>query len=131
MPAGTRLARFSCWCPKAIATIRHLPETLADRCIVIEMHRKTAQEKCERVKDLDGTELRRKCARFVADHAEEIAAGAPGDSERFERPRGGHLGAAAGVVGTGGWGMGGTSARVRVGLNGKGARAQSDGSAVF
>ena len=41
------------------------------------MHRKTPQERCERVKDLDGTELRRKCARFVADHAEEIAGARP------------------------------------------------------
>src|SRR5437764_353452 len=63
-----RLARFSCWCPKVIATIKHLPETLADRCIVIGMQRKTASEKCERLRSLDGTELRRKCARFVKDH---------------------------------------------------------------
>jgi putative DNA primase/helicase len=73
----TRLARYSCWCPKVIATIRHLPETLADRCIVIEMHRKTPEEKCERLKDLGGGELRRKCARFVSDHAEAIARACP------------------------------------------------------
>src|SRR6267378_1534830 len=29
------LGHFSCWCPKAIATIGRLPDTLADRCIVI------------------------------------------------------------------------------------------------
>jgi putative DNA primase/helicase len=52
-------------------------ETLADRCIVIEMHRKTADEKCERIKSLDGTELRQKCARFVMDHGEEIAGAQP------------------------------------------------------
>jgi len=75
--AGTRLVRFSCWCPKVIATINHLPETLADRCIVIAMQRKTAGEECERLKNLDGTELRRKCARFVMDHAEEIRGAEP------------------------------------------------------
>jgi hypothetical protein len=73
----SRLARFSCWCPKAIATIKHLPETLADRCIVIEMQRKNPQEQCERLRNLNGVELRRKCARFAADHAEEIARAQP------------------------------------------------------
>src|SRR5438552_578591 len=56
----TRLVRFSCWCPKAIATIKHLPETLADRCIVIGMQRKHPRERCERLRNLQGTELRRK-----------------------------------------------------------------------
>jgi hypothetical protein len=74
---GSRLARFSCWCPKAIATIRHLPETLADRCIVIGMQRKTPREKCERLKKLQGEELRRTCARFVMDHRKEISEGQP------------------------------------------------------
>ena len=75
--SGLQLGRFSSWCPKAIATIRHLPETLADRCIVIQMHRKTAKEKCERLRTLNGEELRRKCARFVADHAAEIGEARP------------------------------------------------------
>jgi hypothetical protein len=74
---ATRLARYSSWCPKAIATIKHLPETLADRCIVLTLHRKKVEEKCERTKDLDGTELRRKCARFVRDHAQAIGQARP------------------------------------------------------
>jgi hypothetical protein len=74
---GMRLAQFSCWCPKAIAAIGRLPDTLADRCIVVRMQRKTAQEKCERLRHLDATELRRKCARFVQDHAAEIGAAQP------------------------------------------------------
>jgi putative DNA primase/helicase len=36
---------FSTWCPKAIAAIGKLPETLADRSVVIEMRRKSADEK--------------------------------------------------------------------------------------
>jgi hypothetical protein len=28
-------AQYSCWCPKVMATIGRLPDTLADRCIVI------------------------------------------------------------------------------------------------
>ncbi len=51
--------------------------TLASRCIVIRMHRKTTGEECERLKRLDATELKRKCARFVADHAEQIARAEP------------------------------------------------------
>lgn len=73
----SRLVRYSSWCPKAIATIKHLPETLQDRCIVIEMHRKKPSEACERLKGIDGTELRRKCARFVLDHSEAIGKAEP------------------------------------------------------
>jgi len=77
---GTMLARFSCWGPKAIAQIGHLPETLADRCIVIQLQRKMATEECARIKDLatvDLSALRQKCARFVLDHAGAIAEARP------------------------------------------------------
>jgi len=74
-PGATRLVRFSCWCPKIMAAIGRLPDTLADRCIVIRMQRKTASETCERLKNLDATPLRR---RFAQDHAEEIAQARPG-----------------------------------------------------
>ena len=76
----SRLARFSCWCPKAIATIGHLPETLADRCIRIRMQRKTTAENCERFNDDEAKAfepLRRQCLRFVQDHAAEIATARP------------------------------------------------------
>jgi len=69
---GGRLARFSCWCPKVIAAIGRLPETLADRCIMVRMQRKLGVEKCVRLRELKGLELRRKCARFVRDHEAEI-----------------------------------------------------------
>lgn len=76
---GSRLARFSCWCPKVMATIGRLPDTLEDRCIVIRMQRKTPKEQCERLKNLEPvvTALRRKCARFVLDHGPEIARARP------------------------------------------------------
>jgi hypothetical protein len=41
------------------------------------MHRKSAGEECERLKRLNATELQRKCARFVADHAAKIASAEP------------------------------------------------------
>jgi putative DNA primase/helicase len=60
-----------------VATIGRLPDTLADRCIVIRMQRKTSQEQCERLRNLDGTGLRQRCARFVKEHELAIAAGRP------------------------------------------------------
>jgi hypothetical protein len=60
-----------------MAAIGRLPETLADRCIVIRMQRKTAVERCDRLRNLDAGELRRKCFRFVRDNGERIAEAHP------------------------------------------------------
>jgi hypothetical protein len=79
-PSGAPgLAVYSCWCPKVMAAIGHLPETLADRCIIIRMNRKTAQEQCERLRNLRSLaeNLKRQCARFVLDHSEIIAVARP------------------------------------------------------
>ncbi len=75
--SALRLVRFSCWCPKVIAAIGRLPETLADRSIVIRMQRKTVKEQRERLRHLDTTTFKRYCARFVLDHAAEIADARP------------------------------------------------------
>ena len=74
---GTGLGRFSCWCPKLISRIGRLPVTLADRCILIQMQRKTGREKCERLRKLQPDELKRQCARFVEDHTEAIKMAEP------------------------------------------------------
>ena len=74
---GSTLAKFSCWCPKAVAAIGRLPDTLADRCIVLRMQRKTPGEQCERLRNLDTAALRRKCARFVSDNSAAIADARP------------------------------------------------------
>jgi len=50
------LATYSAWCPKVIAAIGHLPETLADRCILIRMQRKRGDEQCERLRNLDSAD---------------------------------------------------------------------------
>lgn len=76
-PLTSELVRFSCWCPKVIAAIGRLPDTLLDRCIPITMQRKTPEEACERLRHLDGQALRRKCARFIADHTRDIATAKP------------------------------------------------------
>src|SRR5204863_3486202 len=76
---GSRLAKFSCWGPKAIAQIGHLPDTLRSRCIVIRMQKKMAQEECERFEEDKALllRLRRQCLRFVQDHARAIAKARP------------------------------------------------------
>src|SRR5213594_3646316 len=76
----SRLARYSCFGPKAIAQIGHLPRTLADRCIVMRLERKLPEERCQSFQDLDKamvTRLRRQCARFVQDHAQSIRTARP------------------------------------------------------
>jgi hypothetical protein len=71
------IVRFSCWCPKVIARIGSLPATLADRCIVFRMQRKTPDEICERLRHFNPGDLKSKCLRFVLDHAAAIAAAQP------------------------------------------------------
>jgi len=68
---------FSCWCPKIIASIGRLPDTLADRCIVIRMHRKTQFEQCERLRHLDAADLKQRCISFIAENSEKIATAQP------------------------------------------------------
>jgi hypothetical protein len=55
-----------------MAAIGRLPDTLADRCIVIRMHRKRWDEECERLRDLETTDLRQRCQNFVREHATAI-----------------------------------------------------------
>jgi hypothetical protein len=63
---------FSTWCPKAIAMIGQLPDTLADRAIEVGMRRRTAGEHIERLRQdrIDGEclTIRRQAARWTADH---------------------------------------------------------------
>jgi hypothetical protein len=73
----TGLAKYSCWCPKVMAAIGRLPDTLADRCIVITMQRKLAGETCERLRDLGATQFGRRCAEFVEQHRDRIASVRP------------------------------------------------------
>jgi hypothetical protein len=74
-PNGLR--QFTTWCPKAIAMIGRLPETLSDRCITIRMHRKRKSEVCARVREFDGSSLRRRCEEFVRANAEAIRTARP------------------------------------------------------
>ena len=76
-PGGETIKRYSCWCPKALAKIGKFPDTLADRCIIIRMQRKTSNEQCERLRDLVATPLKEECLRFAEAHTAEIVAAKP------------------------------------------------------
>ena len=69
-----------------MAAIGRLPDTLADRCIVIRMQRSTHREQCERLRNLDATAVRRQCPRFVLDHQDQIRDATP-EIPRTQRPR--------------------------------------------
>jgi Protein of unknown function (DUF3631). len=69
--------RFSCWCPKVMAAIGRLPDTLADRCIVIRMERKTIHEDCDRLRNFEASNLRERCAHFVSQNRAAIASAEP------------------------------------------------------
>ena len=72
--------RFSTWAAKAVALIGHLPDTLADRSLVVPMRRRAAGEHVERLRldRADGFEdLRRRAARWAADRLGELRGADP------------------------------------------------------
>src|SRR5262249_20476545 len=63
--------RFSTWAPKALALIKALPETLADRSVILRLMRKPKAAQVERLRKRDSNEfkrLRSRAARWAADH---------------------------------------------------------------
>ena len=63
--------RFSTWSPKAIALIKALPDTLADRSVTVRLTRKPPGAHVERLRKRDAAEfrtLRSQAARWAADH---------------------------------------------------------------
>jgi Protein of unknown function (DUF3631) len=72
--------RFSTWAAKAVALIGHLPDTLADRSLVVPMRRRAAGEHVERLRlDRAGgfEDLRRRAARWAADRLGELRGADP------------------------------------------------------
>jgi putative DNA primase/helicase len=78
---------FSTWCPKVIALIGNLPETLEDRSIIVPMRRKAKHEKVTRMrlnrlgKELDP--LRRQAARWAKDNLDGLGDAEPGAPEEL------------------------------------------------
>ena len=50
-PGGQGVVRYNCWCPKAIALIGSVPETIADRAIVVRLSRKLTTEPSASMKE--------------------------------------------------------------------------------
>ncbi len=73
--------RFVTWGAKAIALIGDLPDTLADRAILIVMRRKLPMEAVERLRqrthDAHFDTLARRCQRFAIDHQTAIRQAQP------------------------------------------------------
>ena len=67
--------RFSTWTPKAIAAIGELADTLRDRAVILQLHRKPKAAKVARLRKRDSDEfalLRRKAARWAADNFDNL-----------------------------------------------------------
>jgi putative DNA primase/helicase len=70
---------FSTWCPKAIAAIGKLPDTIHDRSILLGMRRRSIGETVAPIPDEDGLFLilRQKLARWTTDNGTRIAIDRP------------------------------------------------------
>lgn len=72
--------KFNTWGAKALAGIGHVADTLMDRAIVLELRRKLADEKVERIRhsepDLFNV-LRSKLARFAEDYSKKVRQARP------------------------------------------------------
>ena len=77
---------FSTWCPKILAAIGTLPDTIIDRSVVIRMKRRTPDESIEKLRwaGRAGAHLRgdlkrlaAQCKRWVMDHTEDLMAANP------------------------------------------------------
>ena len=69
---------FSTWCPKALAGIENssLPDTVADRCIVVSLERKLKSDRVERLRGVDAEAkgLRTRCEAFAHHHGDALRA---------------------------------------------------------
>lgn len=71
---------FSTWCPKLIALIGRLPETLQDRAIIVTLQRRLEHEQVVRFDRRHHPavhKLRRKAARFALDNTPQLAGADP------------------------------------------------------
>lgn len=67
--------QFNTWCPKIIAGIGDLPETVMDRSIVIQLQRKLNTQQKRRLRNIPNSifeELRQRCANFATENAAQL-----------------------------------------------------------
>lgn len=72
--------KFNTWGAKALAGIGHLPDTIMDRAVILELRRKLPHEKVERIRQTEPglfDELRSKLSRFAADYREQVRQARP------------------------------------------------------
>jgi putative DNA primase/helicase len=72
--------RFSTWAPKVLSGIGELPDTLADRSIVIKLERREPKQKIIKVRDADPAQfmqVRQKLARWALDNRDVVANARP------------------------------------------------------
>ncbi|HCA5261437.1 TPA: DUF3631 domain-containing protein [Acinetobacter baumannii] len=75
-----KLKRFNVWGAKALSGIGHLPDTLKDRSILLELRRKKKDEKVERLRRAPEEvfdRLRQKLCRWSLDNIEELKQAKP------------------------------------------------------
>ncbi len=66
---------FSTWCPKVVAGIGRMPETIEDRAIIITLQRKQVNDVVDRLRARDGfPETRRRIVRWRRDHLQALKA---------------------------------------------------------
>jgi hypothetical protein len=78
--------RFSTWSAKALALIGKLPDTVADRSIMIQLRRKVKGESVRPVRDTSPDEwetIRRKIMRWATDNAHAVQRANPAISEQI------------------------------------------------
>lgn len=68
---------FCVYCPKMVASIGDLPETMMDRAIKLPMRRKLPDESVERLRRFDGTDTRRRLVRWARDNSTTIGTAKP------------------------------------------------------
>lgn len=72
--------KFSTWGSKVIAMIGALPETLADRSIIVPLRRKMGEERSKSLSlqfETDCLDLRQKCQRWANDNINELTTARP------------------------------------------------------
>jgi len=72
--------KFNTWGAKALAGIGHVADTLMDRAVILELRRKLAHEKVERIRYAEPglfDDLRSKLARFAEDYSDQVRQARP------------------------------------------------------
>ena len=72
--------RFSTWGAKALSGIGHLPDTLMDRAVILELRRKLSHENVDRLRYAEPDlflSLTKKLARFANDYHEQVRLARP------------------------------------------------------